>query len=606
MKTLFVFLASALLISKPVLAADNLLFGSSINVVVINTGGAPYVGDDVHCPSIHIHNEQVLAGYTTEENDYDAAITVPVGGQYVITLGTPIQAIVYGAAGATATWSVRVGANTYDSQTFAYANGPDVPPSEWSPAQIYVDGSNCSSTNALPTCYTNINFNVKNNNPDWRLMGAGANQTQASANVQNISPGNSYNFVWHGLCSDASSVQLYISLPGQDSIEPTGITGTPGAPDIGGDGTSTNAPSSNSPTNAPDTGSGTNSINTPTPTLGVPTSNILWSAGSSTPDSSGIIQAIKDAASVAHNDTTTESAQNHTDLTGIAADINGLSNKLSGVSGTNGSGSGSTSGTNSLSLTNYALETTLDIVTNQLGGLIQGINNDKTNMANTELGLGHYTNAGALQSDITAALGGVTTSMGQIQSDVGGVDTGVPEGTEINQTIAAGGIWGSTFNFVVKPETSPFASTFSTMKQVWCLILFLFYASAVITETARTTSNWMKTAKNPVQDLDAFGTNAAGLLVYIAAIPVFLIVLAAAILAIVVAISGTFHWSDLLSSVSGGSMSAFSYMDTGAMHLLLACFPLGLAVSCAVSFILWKIAVWIIGLGAQLFVKLSP
>jgi len=213
-------------------------------------------------------------------------------------------------------WSLQIAANTWSAEGQVFnLTGYIFPGCQW------------SSTN-LP-CSTNLSFSVNNNNPDWRMIGAGKSLETASSNMKMIPPGGNYSITVQVPCDEASQWKIWASSIGGDELTPTDLGPT-------GNGNTNSPPTVTPPANS-NVGNQTNFI-TATPTKGVPQSNILWSAGSNTGDTAGVANSVKDAASVAHDDATKIGEQTHQDLGRIY--------------------------TNTLGMTNFATETTLKGFTN--------------------------------------------------------------------------------------------------------------------------------------------------------------------------------------------------------------------------------------------------
>jgi hypothetical protein len=162
MKNCLTYFLLFLLIAVNAFADSSTDWANNIVVNVINVGGSDYIGNDTVCPAVHIHNEQILTGHTTQENDYAPGIDVPVGGTVTMTIPAPSPCVVYGAAGGLANWSVIVGGTALFSRTVVYYDDSTTPAPSWTPVMIYVNGDTCAATNSPPPVYTNFTVCVQN------------------------------------------------------------------------------------------------------------------------------------------------------------------------------------------------------------------------------------------------------------------------------------------------------------------------------------------------------------------------------------------------------------------------------------------------------------
>ena len=246
---------------------------------------------------------------------------------------------------------------------------------------LYVDGSTCQITNAPPPpCLVTNTFSQRNNNPDYRIMAVGHIGPDGvtpviSGYAQTVAPGVLFTLTEVVACSNASQDHLFISAPEGDNLVDTGITGTSTGSSGYGSGSYTNGTGG--------IGGNGGSQQSQTPSTGVPTTNIVWSAGTTANDSSGVIAAVKDAASVAHDDAVKIGEQAHKDSLNID---NTLTNLQLHITVTNNDTALQASNvwvqnfptnfgnltitnfpnTNSIALTNYATESTLQGISNLL------------------------------------------------------------------------------------------------------------------------------------------------------------------------------------------------------------------------------------------------
>jgi len=335
------------------------------------------------------------------------------------------EVVAYGCSGSSGALTVSICGQTVYSGVFGYDPGDYVdavfPSTE--PLQIYVNG--CDATMNEP-CQTNLTWNLKNN----ALFGSECLAVIKSGAIvygpTAVPAGTTYNLNLTVECSEAS----------QYSLQPVqcaegGLAGSANSPAIGG----AIPPSSSGPGSGNNGATGTfsgippgyqlttnlegNLFLTPiTSDLGVPQNNILWSPvanGATTPNSQAVASSIQNGDSVLHNDLSSAATQAH-------ADAQAIENAISAQN------PGTGSNVFNLSLTNYATESTLQGISNILGGSYAGTNlgdggfgsNLVTVSSNwyapttNEVTLGGETN----YADASNASGGASTELQQVETDL--------------------------------------------------------------------------------------------------------------------------------------------------------------------------------------------
>ncbi len=273
---------------------------------------------------------------------------------------------------------------------------------------------------------------------------------------------------------------------------------------------------------------------------------------------SKIVDAINSMANLLHGDL----------LTNLAAEL----------AETNGTSSGTNavdkSGTNYQAQSNSSLTNLSNVYSNQFGA---------------------GASAGA-QSSLDGMLSSVNT-LGQPSGS----------GVEINTTIHAGSSGGTTFDFHIQPLASAMGGAFTLMHQIWTYIIILMYAGRIVVDLIAY-FKIVTTAKGAaLSDLEVeaagFGGNALGVIVWGLAITAFLAAWASVLALIFSSLAGAVSWSTMFSTVTGDPTGG---MDNGAKHLLLASFPLALACSMALSYLVFKLTAMKASVIFVTFARLIP
>ena len=271
--------------------------------------------------------------------------------------------------------------------------------------------------------------------------------------------------------------------------------------------------------------------------------------------------------------------------------LQGISNLLVGIGGTltNGSFNGGTNG-GGLTLTNYAEETTLEGISNLLSEFAT------TNGENTNI-LSSYTNGMVTTADAANAASAAAFSAvgGTLDTMIAGAGTifngdGMGAGSEIDVSIPMGTVGGHPVVMRIRPEESEFATLFSIVKKVFKWVLTIAYIGKVVKYIQWVIFHVM--AGRGIRMLPMFfevagtGGNFAGAVLMPIIIVATMGLWAAWLATFLASMTGAIDWSGMIGNTTA---SPFATVEAGALHLLLACFPLDLAFSLVSAFILFRI-----------------
>jgi hypothetical protein len=177
----------------------------------------------------------------------------------------------------------------------------------------------------------------------------------------------------------------------------------------------------------------------------------------------------------------------------------------------------------------------------------------------------------------TAALAGSLAEHDVVGGGLGALNSGgsLDSGTPISVDVVA----GSYGTFHIAPESSLFAGVFNVIRKVFTWMLIAAYYVKVVKTMVMFIRDITKTRGVWISDLSA-GTspgasaNVLGILLFPIMVTALFGVWASMLAVMYSGISGALG-PVTLSSIS--SMNPLSGMEVGALHLLLACFPMSLA-----------------------------
>ena len=512
---------------------------------------------------------------------------IPPGGSFD-WYSPSYEMVAYGCSGSSGTLTVIICGVSVGSSVFNYDSGDytDQQYPSTTPFICYVNA--CTATNTAD-CTTNLTFTASNGNSVWAIF---AVQTPDGETIgaQQVQPGGVYQYNIPGVdCDKASQYQL-VSGTSDDNVKPVALppSGTPGT--TGGSTNANFSPTSGQfDTNAfPDpVVQGTN-VTLPPPSIYNPTNfqNIMWSSAAST----NAAAATQQGSSALYDAITKGFNQNHDDLTSLK-----------------NSGSTVSAGTNlNLSLTNYNLETTQVGISN----LIAQIAN-RTNAApgSNSIELSGLTNFNTMAANATNAFAGTINAFGNMESDVSGVDNGVPSGTAPVFDIATFTMGGSSVDWSINLDNDTWHPLWVTMNRLWTMIITFGYASFVILTLYSQMKIWTAAQGGgvPSVQLELFGTggNALGVIVFILLVVFMLGVLAAGELGVISSLTGAVNWHTMFTNV-GTSSHVFELVDGRAMYLLNECFPVSFAISALIAGTTWRLVVLAVTTGIVAIMRALP
>lgn len=475
-------------------------------------------------------------------------------------------------------------------------------------------------------CFVNLYWNSKNANLYGDICltlfryhaGQAADALTAPTHVL---PGNTFSFNLTVPCSQATNYWLgavdcnlnndstnydvqygnnWYGTPNPPSNTPTPTNGT------GVVASSPSPPPANALTNA----NGSVTQYTPTPTLGIPQTNILWSSASSTNNTT----ATREGFSVLHDDLSKGFAQNHSDLYGLSTNLANLSRGGGGTNNINVSLTNNLNFTNNIVITNLPStnslsNTNLNQESTQQGVFtnIAAMNEIMHNTNALDGSLTDFTNTDVLKGKAASALSDDTTAMNNMKDDATAMDTGAgPDGTSMDTTIIASAPGGPLIQFHIMPETDSFwVQLYQTVYNLWVFLITIGYAVAVIKVLVEHFKIWSAVPRRSVQNLDAAGFNLAGVALYITMIGIFLGAYAGFCLYATTSLSGSIDWHTVVGGM-GGSGNVFSVMDSGAISFLKKVFPLAFAISAVCALIAWRLQMFLFSKVVTAVIALAP
>ena len=356
--------------------------------------------------------------------NYVATVTLPPGNNWPVVFGASVMA---NTACGGLPYALNVtpsAAGSDDASITAAQSAWNQPVAVNQP--IGVDWSGCRVTN-VPPCSTNLNWNIPNTTSNW-VIEAVSQDGVSFQGQQQVAPGASFVFSLTVDCSQANAWQLYVNAPGGDNLVATGITGnnpnTQGSGSGGGTNNTTTAGSGGASTNSTTGGTGSDtSTNSASSGSGTSTNSTSGSGNSGTSGGTGGTGTSGGTGGTSTNTTTSGSSTNSTSS-------GSSTNSTSSGSSTN-SNSGTGSSTNSTQtvtngskwiLTNYALETSLDVITNAFLTNYGATNPfaGVTFGAYTNQNIGVDTNLNDVSNSVVVEVGG-ETNYAQAETDSAGM-----------------------------------------------------------------------------------------------------------------------------------------------------------------------------------------